>query len=226
MNLQNFIGRLNYYNFTNTQDRIEKSYWYIPDKWQGSVRGEYDYIRAKTKEYLCLNSLKLIGKNYKGKDPTPKATDFWNSQNTSFAVLTKDGEYDVLGKCSLTTLDDRIKEKATKVVQDSGSFIQEKVNSAIVEKQTVKKLRNDVIDLKQAVNFIVELTSATYDVISALSLTEKIIGQSGVIVIKGARNIREWKSFIKWREIPTDLKETEVFAYFVASETEVYMGRA
>lgn len=226
MNLQNFIGRLSYYNFTNTQDRIEKSYWYIPDMWQRNVRGEYDYIRAKTNEYLCLNSLKLIGKNYKGKDPTPKAADFWNSQNTSFAVLTKDGEYDVLGKCSLATLDDRIKEKATKAVQDSGSFIQEKVNSAIVEKQTVKKLRNDVIDLKQAVNFIVELTSATYDVISALSLTEKIIGQSGVIVIKGARNIREWKSFIKWREIPTDLKETEVFAYFVASANEVYMGRA
>lgn len=226
MNLQNFIGRLNYYSFNNTQERIEKSYWYIPDRWQRSVRGEYDYIRAKTKEYLCLNSLKLIGQGYKGKDPTPKATDFWNSQNTSFAVLTKDGEYDVLGKCSLATLDDRIKEKATKVVQDSGSFIQEKVNSAIVEKQTVKKLRNGEIDLKQAVNFIVELTSATYDVISALSLTEKIIGQSGVIVIKGARNIREWKSFIKWREIPTDLKETEVFAYFVASANEVYMGRA
>ena len=226
MNLQNFIGRLNYYSFNNTQERIEKSYWYIPDRWQRDVRGEYDYIRAKTNEYLCLNSLKLIGKNYKGKDPTPKTTDFWNSQNTSFAVLTKDGEYDVLGKCSLATLDDRIKEKATKAVQDSGSFIQEKVNSAIVEKQTVKKLRNDVIDLKQAVNFIVELTSATYDVISALSLTEKIIGQSGVIVIKGARNIREWKSFIKWREIPTDLKETEVFAYFVASANEVYMGRA
>jgi len=226
MNLQNFIERLNYYSFNNTQERIEKSYWYIPDRWQSSVRGEYDYIRAKTKEYLCLNSLKLLGKNYKGTDPTPKATGFWNSQNTSFAVLTKDGEYDVLGKCSLATLDDRIKEKATKVIQDSGSFIQEKVNSAIVEKQTVKKLRNGAIDLKQAVNFIVELTSATYDVISALSLTEKIIGQSGVIVIKGARNIREWKSFIKWREIPTDLKETEVFAYFVASETEVYMGRA
>ena len=226
MNLQNFINRLNYYNFTNTQERIEKSYWYIPDKYQKSVRGEYDYIRAKTNEYLCLNSLKLIGKNYKGKDPTPKAADFWNSQNTSFAVLTKDGEYDVLGKCSLTTLDDRIKEKATKAVQDSGSFIQEKVNSAIVEKQTVKKLRNAVIDLKQAVNFIVELTSVTYDVISGLSLTEEIIGQSGVIVIKGARNIREWKSFIKWREIPTNLKETEVFAYFVASANEVYMGRA
>ncbi|WP_103602824.1 hypothetical protein [Campylobacter concisus] len=226
MNLQNFIGRLNYYSFNNTQERIEKSYWYIPDRWQSSVRGEYDYIRAKTEEYLCLNSLKLLGKNYKGTDPTPKATGFWNSQNTSFAVLTKDGEYDVLGKCSLATLDDRIKEKATKAVQDSGSFIQEKVNSAIVEKQTVKKLRNGEIDLKQAVNFIVELTSATYDVISALSLTEKIIGQSGVIVIKGARNIREWKSFIKWREIPTDLKETEVFAYFVASANEVYMGRA
>ena len=226
MNLQNFIGRLNYYNFNNTQERIEKSYWYIPDRWQSSVRGEYDYIRAKTNEYLCLNSLKLLGKDYKGTDPTPKAADFWNSQNTSFAVLTKDGEYDVLGKCSLATLDDRIKEKATKAVQDSGSFIQEKVNSAIVEKQTVKKLRNDVIDLKQAVNFIVELTSATYYLIKPASLTQEIIGQSGVIVVKGARFIREWSNFIKWREIPTDLKETEVFAYFVASANEVYMGRA
>lgn len=52
------------------------------------------------------------------------------------------------------------------------------------------------------------------------------IGQSGIIVVKGATNIKSWQSVIKWREVPTDLKDTEVFAYFVASATEVYMGRA
>ena len=226
MNLQNFIGRLSYYNFTNTQERIEKSYWYIPDRWQSSVRGEYDYIRAKTNEYLCLNSLKLLGKNYKGKDPTPKATDFWNSQNTSFAVLTKDGEYDVLGKCSLTTLDDRIKEQASKAIQGSSAFIQGEINKALTNKQAVMKLQNDVAEFNRAVNFVIELTSSTYSIISALSLTTETIGQSGVIVVKGARFIREWSNFIKWREIPTDIKDIEVFAYFVVSKTEVYMGRA
>lgn len=226
MNLQNFIGRLSYYNFTNTQERIEKSYWYIPDSFQSVVRGEYNYIRAKTNEYLCLNSLKLIGKNYKGKDPTPKAADFWNSQNTSFAVLTKDGEYDVLGKCSLTTLDDRIKEQASKAIQGSSTVIQGEIDKALANKQAVMKVQNDMADFNRAINFIIELTSSTYYLIKPASLTQEIVGQSGVIVVKGARFIREWSSFIKWREIPTDLKDTEVFAYFVASTNEVYMGRA
>ena len=52
------------------------------------------------------------------------------------------------------------------------------------------------------------------------------IGQTGVIIVRYGSLITGWDSFIKWREVPTDLKETEVFAYFVASETEVYMGRA
>lgn len=226
MNLQNFIGRLSYYNFTNTQERIEKSYWYIPDSFQSVVRGEYNYIRAKTNEYLCLNSLKLIGKNYKGKDPTPKAADFWNSQNTSFAVLTKDGEYDVLGKCSLTTLDDRIKEQASKAIQGSSTVIQGEIDKALANKQAVMKVQNDMADFNRAINFIIELTSSTYYLIKPASLTQEIVGQSGVIVVKGARFIREWSNFIKWREIPTDIKDTEVFAYFVAATNEVYMGRA
>ncbi|WP_103567423.1 hypothetical protein [Campylobacter concisus] len=55
---------------------------------------------------------------------------------------------------------------------------------------------------------------------------DKHIGQTGVIVMKGAKNITGWGSNMVWREVPTDLKDTEVFAYFVASATEVYMGRA
>ena len=52
------------------------------------------------------------------------------------------------------------------------------------------------------------------------------IGQTGVIIVRYGSLITGWDSFIKWREVPTDLKETEVFAYFVASANEVYMGRA
>ena len=215
MNLQKLIERSLYYVNNDITERVEKSYWYIPNKWQSSVRGEYSYIRAKTDEYLCLNSLKLLGKNYKGTDPTPKATDFWNSQNTSFAVLTKDGEYDVLGKCSLPTLDDRIKEQATK-----------SVNKALADKQAVKNVTNDMLGLNEAVNFVLTLTRSIFSVIDGNSLTPETIGQSGVIVVKGARNIRGWQNFIKWRETPIDLNDTEVFAYFVASRAEVYMGRA
>ena len=215
MDLQKLIARSLYYANNNITERVEKSYWYIPDKWQRDVRGEYSFIRAKTEEYLCLNSLKLLGKNYKGTDPTPKATDFWNSQNTSFAVLTKDGEYDVLGKCSLPTLDDRIKEQATK-----------SVNKALADKQAVKNVTNDMLGLNEAVNFVLTLTKSIFSVIDGGSLTPETIGQSGVIVVKGARNIRGWQNFIKWRETPTDLNDTEVFAYFVASRAEVYMGRA
>lgn len=226
MSLQKLIERSLYYANNSITERVENSYWYIPDRFQRNVRGDYDFIRAKTEEYLCLNSLKLLGKNYKDTDPTPKATDFWNSQNTSFAVLTKDGEYDVLGKCSLTTLDDRIKEQASKAIQNNTTFIQGEINTALTNKQAVMKLQNDMAEFNRAINFIIELTSSTYYLIKPASLTQEIIGQSGVIVVKGARFIREWSSFIKWREIPTDLKETEVFAYFVASTNEVYMGRA
>ena len=52
------------------------------------------------------------------------------------------------------------------------------------------------------------------------------IGQGGVIVVKGANKITGWGATIKWREVPTDLGETEVFSYFIANANEVYMGRA
>ena len=60
----------------------------------------------------------------------------------------------------------------------------------------------------------------------ALMNLEKAIGQSGIIIVHGATNITSWNNVYKWREVPTDLKETEIFAYFIASATEVYMGRA
>ena len=53
-----------------------------------------------------------------------------------------------------------------------------------------------------------------------------MVGQSGVILVYGAKNIIGWESRIVWREVPTDLKDTEVFAYYISFNKKVYMGRA
>lgn len=81
------------------------------------------------------------------------------------------------------------------------------------------------IDLSEYVNFEVTLKSkAPFYTILGI---EEAIGQSGVIIVHNATNITGWNSMFKWREgVPTALKDTEVFAYFVASATEIYMGRA
>lgn len=81
------------------------------------------------------------------------------------------------------------------------------------------------IDLSEYVNFEVTLKSkAPFYTIMGI---EEAIGQSGVIIVHNAANITGWNSMFKWREgVPTALKDTEVFAYFVASATEIYMGRA
>lgn len=81
------------------------------------------------------------------------------------------------------------------------------------------------IDLSEYVNFEVTLKSkAPFYTILGI---EEAIGQSGVIIVHNATNITGWNSMFKWREgVPTALKGTEVFAYFVASATEIYMGRA
>lgn len=81
------------------------------------------------------------------------------------------------------------------------------------------------IDLSEYVNFEVTLKStAPFYTIMGI---EEAIGQSGVIIVHNVANITGWNSMFKWREgVPTALKGTEVFAYFVASATEIYMGRA
>ena len=80
------------------------------------------------------------------------------------------------------------------------------------------------IDPRKGKNFIITLDSTRGDF--SFWPTQFGVGQGGVIVVKGANRIESWNSNIKWREVPTDLGETEVFSYFIASASEVYMGRA
>ena len=80
------------------------------------------------------------------------------------------------------------------------------------------------IDPRKGKNFIITLDSTRGDF--SFWPTQFRVGQGAVIVVKGANRIESWNSSIKWREVPTDLGETEVFSYFIGSASEVYMGRA
>lgn len=93
---------------------------------------------------------------------------------------------------------------------------------AIPIKERLVELNGDTIDLRRSKNFILTFTSGTFN----MGYIDNGIGHSGIIVVKGAKKITGWGRNILWREVPTDLKDTEVFAYFVATRSEVYMGRA
>ena len=85
---------------------------------------------------------------------------------------------------------------------------------------------SDILEINPSLgkNFIITLnnTTGTFNFFSVYLG----VGQGGVIVVKGANKITGWGATIKWREVPTDLGETEVFSYFIANTKEVYMGRA
>lgn len=97
--------------------------------------------------------------------------------------------------------------------------------SAVPLKEAMSETGGSTLDLDRewGKHFKVKLLSQATFKITGL---KNHIGQTGVIIVRYGSLITGWDSLIKWREVPTDLKETEVFAYFVASETEVYMGRA
>lgn len=91
--------------------------------------------------------------------------------------------------------------------------------------ENVTELSNTLeINPSQGKNFIITLnnTSGTFS-FYPIYLS---VGQSGIIVVKGATRITGWINNITWREVPADLGETEVFSYFIANANEVYMGRA
>ena len=97
--------------------------------------------------------------------------------------------------------------------------------SAVPYTENVTAL-SDTLEINPSLgkNFIITLnnTTGTFNFFSVYLG----IGQGGVIVVKGANKITGWGATIKWREVPTDLGETEVFSYFIANANEVYMGRA
>lgn len=92
------------------------------------------------------------------------------------------------------------------------------IESLVIKENTLN------VDFSQGKNFVISAGSYTGSLFPINAAT--CVGQSGIIVVKKATNIKSWHPFIKWREVPTDLKDTEVFAYFIVAQDEIYMGRA
>lgn len=81
------------------------------------------------------------------------------------------------------------------------------------------------LDLSQWINLEITFDSEGYFP-TPERMSRALIGQSGVIIVHNANKISGWSSVYKWREVPTELKETEVFAYYIANPSYIYMGRA
>lgn len=47
----------------------------------------------------------------------------------------------------------------------------------------------------------------------------------GIIIVHGAAYIKGWESKFKWREVPYDLRDVEVFAYTIEDENTIHIGR-
>ncbi|PPB57575.1 hypothetical protein FFA43_01370 [Campylobacter hyointestinalis subsp. hyointestinalis] len=129
------------------------------------------------------------------------------------------------------TLDDALKQEIagnyllkTEVAADSlkldglhGNEYHQR-NSANPSKVT--SVTGNIVDLSQGDNFTVSLNTA-----GMLTLTNPSVGQSGVLIVSGAKNISGYGPNIKFRIVPTGLTTTEVFAYFVVGDTDIRMGR-
>lgn len=98
----------------------------------------------------------------------------------------------------------------------SGAF--HKIDSPNAAK--IHKSDSLTADLNLSDNFILSPTAN-----GVLTLNNPKVGQSGVIVINSASSITGYSSNIKFRTTPSGLGSTEVFAYFVASASDIRMGR-
>lgn len=139
------------------------------------------------------------------------------NENIADLSLTKVNKADILDEASHSINGDWLPRGL--VLKDRQGLIP---IEAIPIKERLVEVNGDTIDLRRSKNFILTFTSGRLNIASI----DDGIGHSGIIVVKGAKKITGWDRNILWREVPTDLKDTEVFAYFVATRSEVYMGRA
>lgn len=80
-------------------------------------------------------------------------------------------------------------------------------------------VEDNTIDFSLANNFNVTATEA------AMSATNLVAGQSGVILIDQATNITGWGFEFMFVDAPPEMFDYEIFAYFVIDDSTVFMGR-
>ena len=77
-------------------------------------------------------------------------------------------------------------------------------------------------------DFKITLTAAT--IMSTFNMDIALAKRSGevlegIIIVHGAAYIKGWESKFKWREVPYDLRDVEVFAYTIEDENTIHIGR-
>lgn len=231
MNLQNFIGRLMFYTQGNISTatapylkKTDAETTYLSKK-----EAENSYLKANTPAFN--NYLRAEANNDKEEVitlKTPKGLSFRKLQIATLG-FNKPSGLDYTSPSNPTLSFVLAKDEGgytntiyTQSVSDLRPFIESVARYKIFGRDSCNQ---EDIDLSKRVNLEVNYTMQRTFKLSG-TITDNMVGQSGVILVYGAKNIIGWESRIVWREVPTDLKDTEIFAYYISFDKKVYMGRA
>ena len=231
MNLQNFIGRLMFYTQGNISTatapylkKTDAETTYLSKK-----EAENSYLKANTPAFN--NYLRAEANNDNEEIvtlKTPKGHSFKKLQISTLG-FNKPSNLDYTSPSNPTLSFVLAKDEGgytntiyTQSVSDLRPFIESVARYKIFGRDSCNQ---EDIDLSKRVNLEVNYTRQRTFLLSG-TITDEMVGQSGVILVYGAKNIIGWESRIVWREVPTDLKDTEIFAYYISFDKKVYMGRA
>jgi hypothetical protein len=75
-----------------------------------------------------------------------------------------------------------------------------------------------------------KITLTTVTKMSTFNIDKALAKRSGevlegIIIVHGAAYIMGWENEFKWREVPYDLRDVEVFAYTIEDENTIHIGR-
>lgn len=231
MNLQNFIGRLMFYTQGNistaTAPYLKKTD--AETAYLSKKEAENSYLKANTSAFN--NYLRAEANNDNEEVitlKTPKRRAFKKLQISTLG-FNKPSDLDYTSPSNPTLSFVLAKDEGgytntiyTQSVSDLRPFIESVARYKIFGRDSCNQ---EGIDLSKRVNLEVNYTMQRTFMLSG-TITDNMVGQSGVILVYGAKNIIGWESRIVWREVPTDLKGTEIFAYYISFDKKVYMGRA
>ena len=94
-------------------------------------------------------------------------------------------------------------------------------NTFTKPQRTSITVEDNTIDFRLNNNFTLGATVANMSYLGV----DECIGQSGVVVIDTAENVTGWDSSYTFKNVPIDLIDTEVFAYFIKDATTIIIGR-
>lgn len=231
MNLQNFIGRLMFYTQGNigtaTAPYLKKTD--AETTYLSKKNAENTYLKANTPAFNRYLRAEANNDNEEVVTlKTPKGRSFRKLQIATLG-FNKPSDLDYTSPSNPTLSFVLAKDEGgytntiyTQSVSDLRPFIESVARYKIFGRDSCDQ---EDIDLSKRVNLEVTYRNQRTFKLSG-TITDNMVGQSGVILVYGANNIIGWESRIVWRDVPTDLKATEIFAYYISFDKKVYMGRA